>query len=491
MSNSVEVLNKICNFYYPNSTFPLVLNESDNYSDENGLSKIATLLDQNLSLNHLTKNDLIFIISDGRHGRHFVDFLYREKVFYSEDIDYESSSNYQFIYPIQNTCRSHEKLWLSKSLNPMVRKRALEVVKTKKVITDSKYMQTSSIFLLELKNTSKNALPLSNALLDTISQKKAKIIFVLLQADSLKSMEINYYMQSILSIVEGGQLRRLHLFVQFTEEDMKMVNVEETLNNFNSLLRDVLNERGCIDISKKLSFHKINVPHGIKLIEHLLGVEVDTLNDFYQNLKGYDINYIFFYFSISLPKDFNHPNLKENGNSGMNKAIQLLKEMNQDKVSESISRLSNDIDHLLTRAKGNVMEYRKKELKNSLAIVKQYVDHIQTLLIFSVILISLFIHAISGIHVEGTRSFLHDEKSMISTLLSRFAKYSKTQWLIFYFCIIIYYLLFGIVGTKYFAMEELDQQKIVQQRKILNKLIQYKEELNGLYNKYTSLNKVK
>ncbi|EKX74036.1 hypothetical protein BEWA_040740 [Theileria equi strain WA] len=167
----------ICGFYHPSASFPIVLDELPQESDMCSLIHIGNLTNHDISVNHLSRHELLLLISDGSHGKDLVEYLYRERVFPDEYRNEGSNSGYAkyyFVYPCKYSETSvHNSSWLTKNLNRHSQDKIAESITYIPVVTDEKYLKMVSVFLLELSDTNSSSLSSTNAFIDTLVQNKA------------------------------------------------------------------------------------------------------------------------------------------------------------------------------------------------------------------------------------------------------------------------------------------------------------------------------
>ncbi|UKJ88274.1 hypothetical protein MACJ_000718 [Theileria orientalis] len=278
-------MDDVCKLYHPGLHFPMSLDNLSNDKNTDNLIQIGTTLDYELSTNHLSRHDILLIISSGYNGKELINYLYKELIF--TNINENNNNEYYYICPCRSSLEynKHSLQFLTKNLNNAERDKINDIINTIKVVTEESNMNMISTFLIQISKTS--SLSGTNALIDSIIQNKANRIFIILNSSVIEKDEIMYYEDVIKSIIESGYIRKLKLFVNFKYNDHNehdKERLEESkmnlLNEFNDRLYNMFKNKECFDITKGLKYSCICIPSDVRLIEHLLGVQENKLEGF-------------------------------------------------------------------------------------------------------------------------------------------------------------------------------------------------------------------
>ncbi|EKX74035.1 hypothetical protein BEWA_040730 [Theileria equi strain WA] len=159
-----------------------------------------------------------------------------------------------------------------------------------------------------------------------------------------------HYQQTILSIVESGQARKLNLFVHF-DVGTNPQDTDGILAEFNKSLYDVFKGRHSADVAKQLSFNPISVPSGIQLIKHLLGANGTQLESFEEVIKRYLFISKCKTISPELIIDSVEKHTESKDNLGIENVLEILEGINRFKMQLAAKRLEDDVKNLLAVSK--------------------------------------------------------------------------------------------------------------------------------------------
>ncbi|KAK1935874.1 hypothetical protein X943_000116 [Babesia divergens] len=346
------VLDRICRFYHSKAKFPTQLNELPVEKDADSLMNISTLFDQQLTVSHLARHEFLLIITDGTHGRNLVEYLYRERVFSPERRGGQKASGFYYIYPrrphASHTANiANPRSWLPGGIPQATRNKLLESVVTLEVVTEENVMTATSIFLIELSNTSPNSVALANTLIDAILRNRATCVFLIFDHQNAKSKDLVTYMGTTASVLESGNPQNAHMFINFDDTSRVGKYTAEICNAFDSALQEAGQDRSYEVTALKQIFRAISIPKDDALLEYLLGASPNQLKPLISNLRNHnfkfdELNTV----GMGHASDDDKKDSNNDVNNGMDSIMELLKTMAFNKVKHSIDKLERDIEHL-------------------------------------------------------------------------------------------------------------------------------------------------
>ncbi|CDR94313.1 hypothetical protein, conserved [Babesia bigemina] len=289
--DSLITLDDVCRFYHNEATFPSKILDLPSESDPNGLVSIGHLLDEQLSVGHLARNDLVLLIADSAHGRNLIEYLYRERVFSADRAVESRATGLFYVYPHREGAAeqhhiAHARSWLPSGLHPTVRNKLLESVKTLDVVTMEDFMKNTSMLLMELSNKPCGDTELYNTLIESVVQDRASRVLLILDSRSARSDNFMALMNSVVTVIESGQMNKLHLFVHFCESMIGDDKVADTLRQLDDALRAAFKGRPYEHEMHKLSFNPVSVPTDVRLKAHLLGASRKKLASFLTRIRS-------------------------------------------------------------------------------------------------------------------------------------------------------------------------------------------------------------
>ncbi|GIX63040.1 septation ring formation regulator EzrA [Babesia caballi] len=476
------------------------------------------LIDQQLSVRHLSRHELLLLITDGPHGRnlyvhpafarfnrdHRIDYLYRERVFTSGRATESKTPGLYYVYPRRDNaaCQhyiANSRSWSPSGLSHSVRDKLLESVVTLDVVTLENMMKTTAVFLMEILNQSGSTLAFNNTVIDSLVQNRAARVVVILDHRSARSNNLMAYMESVVTVIESGHGGKMSLFVHFDDDTIGEGRVNETLGHFDEVLRTALNGRVPETELYKHSFMPISVPNDVRLVAHLLGTSRQELEPFFASIRSPNFKFdqvIADHTGGAVPEDKSlngYSGLESGGHVsaddghaeaspvddmdlGVNTLRSLVQKVALDKVSASISQLERDVDHLYSVSNKHVREDRSKEITNIIASLQGRYGAFKTHIGRSAVSALAKLpgsHHHHGLHLPSP-AFVSDvwhAQSRVRRTLEEDAhavpkwvaivshRYTAKQWAAFYAMLTVYYVVMTLLGKKFGSIEELDREK--------------------------------
>lgn len=473
-------LDNVCQFYHKEATFPAKLTDIPADTDPNSLMRIGNLFEQQLSVSHLAKNDLVLIITDGVHGRNLVDFLYRERVFATDTSENATKPGFYYIYPRRTIARCVQHIanhhsWLPGGLPQATKKRLLETVVTLDVVTDVNFMKTTAVFLIELCNSSSSYMGLANTLIDAMVQKKVTCILSVFDNQLARSKDLPIYLGSIVSVIESGREENLHVFINFGDEELERGHAADIQRDFEAVLRDAIKDSVCDVDYASYAIQPISIPKGTKLMTHLLGVSEKQLRHLIVNMRNPD-------FRFQHAKDGEDGSDELPADYEMDSIVDILQKLIRHKVQFSIDRLEADIEHLYRISNRIVREDRAREITNYIASFQTQIQVVQNFVLVVVVTIAIFLQLLSLMNLDGGNQGIDmapgQERS--HWLMKVTQKYTMKHWMSFYVTVGAYYIGVKVLCDKFSATEELDSTKYQKHKTALRYLESSKAHVKQL-----------
>ncbi|ORM41974.1 uncharacterized protein BXIN_1073 [Babesia sp. Xinjiang] len=301
--------------------------------DSGGLMKIGNLLDQQLSVSHLSRHEMLLFITNGPHGRTI-----------------PGTSERQYI--------SNSRSWVPSGLNQAVRNKMQEAVKTVDVVTTEDSMQTFSVFLMEIANQPYSALSIKDTLLARLIHNRAKCVIVLFDYRFAKSNELLTHMETVATVVESGHLDKLHLFVSFDEEAGSEEKVKEALGHFDDALHAAFHGREYENELFSLKFQPLKVPSDARLVAHLLGGNEKLVASFLSEIRKHTFDF---------DNMFQDTDDISESDRGVETLRVILDDVRHRKLNSSVEKLERDVDLLYSVSSRHMREDRSKEITNIIA----------------------------------------------------------------------------------------------------------------------------
>eukprot|EP00371_Babesia_bovis_P002153 XP_001610800.1 hypothetical protein [Babesia bovis T2Bo] len=310
-SDTAITLDDVCRFYHPNATFPCKIRALTTTGNTEGLLINGNLLDQQLSLEHLSKHEMILIISNGSHGRNVV-----------------GTSEQQFT----EQCKS----WIPTGLSQSDRVKLHDAVKTIDVVTTEELMQTFAIFLMEIGSFQPSLNSVKDTFLEALVQNRATKVIVLFDYRFAKSNDLRKHMETVVNLVESGHVDNIDLYLSYDDSRVNEAKLSEALVEINNSFKIAFHGS---EYEKELStyiFKPFKVPSNGELISHLLGGDDFNVANFVnETLK----NGSMFEYQCENAKNIEMEH-------GIHMLQTTMESAKQDKLQLCIEKLERDIDLL-------------------------------------------------------------------------------------------------------------------------------------------------
>ncbi|GBE60524.1 ABC transporter ATPase [Babesia ovata] len=502
---------QVCRFYHNEATFPSKIVDIPSESDPSGLMSIGNLLDEQLSVGHLARNDLVLVIADGPHGRNLIEYLYRERVFSAERTMEGKATGVFYVYPhregsVEQHYIAHSRSWLPSGLHPSVRNKLLESVKTLDVVTMEDFMKNTSMLLMELTSQPFSSTELYSTLIESVVQDRAARVLLILDYRSARSDNLMDLMNSVIAVIESGQMNKLHLFVHFCEDMLGDDKVRDILRQFDDALRAAFKGRPYEHELHQLSFNPVSVPTEVRLTAHLLGASRRKLASFLTRIRSPNFTFdsprgdadsscdtglgssaqtAVAPMSDSFEAHTQSDHEVDEADNSMNNLREIMHKVAVDKVNISLDKLERDVCAFCLATiifERHVREDRSKELTNIIASFQGRFQHVQNCIALVVLTASFFIHLLSFMQLDKPAVNEDGEpRAATSWWINALAqRYTLKQWFAFYVCFIVYYAVMWFVGTKFCYTEELDREKYSNHKTALHRLEAVQSRLKQL-----------
>ncbi|EDO07232.2 putative integral membrane protein [Babesia bovis T2Bo] len=452
-SDTAITLDDVCRFYHPNATFPCKIRALTTTGNTEGLLINGNLLDQQLSLEHLSKHEMILIISNGSHGRNVINYLYRERVFAPSDGAYSKYSGLYYICPRRVGTSEQQfteqcKSWIPTGLSQSDRVKLHDAVKTIDVVTTEELMQTFAIFLMEIGSFQPSLNSVKDTFLEALVQNRATKVIVLFDYRFAKSNDLRKHMETVVNLVESGHVDNIDLYLSYDDSRVNEAKLSEALVEINNSFKIAFHGS---EYEKELStyiFKPFKVPSNGELISHLLGGDDFNVANFVnETLK----NGSMFEYQCENAKNIEMEH-------GIHMLQTTMESAKQDKLQLCIEKLERDIDLLHDVSTKHVRLYRNQSITYFITSIHSLLRYMQNCAVFMIITASVFIKLLSKMNLEDSFDKVNDRNSVLRYICRLGDKYTFTQWITFYLYILIIYITIYMVGRLFGTIEKLDPE---------------------------------
>ncbi|GFE54065.1 pre translocase subunit, putative [Babesia ovis] len=483
-SNPVLTLDDVCRFYHPDATFPSRIRDLPVTNESEGLLRIGNLLDQQLSVGHLSRHEMILFVTNGPHGRNIIDYLYRERVFAPYRGGDVKTTGLYYVCPrrpgsSEQQYITNSRSWVPTGLSQADRHKITEAVKTIDVVTTEESMQTFSVFLMEIANQRYSSLGIKDTLLECLIQNRATRVVVLLDYRVAKSQDLMAHMETVLAVVESGHMDKIDLLISFDEDVGSDDKIEEIVADINEAFKMAYRGREYENELLSHSFIPFKVPTDASLVAHLLGGNEQVLAPFLKEIRNKTFQ--FDTTDGSEPTESGTHRHMAVSNIGVEALQSTLQKIKHDILTTAVDKLERDIDNLYEVSTRHLREDRNKEITNLIVSCHALLRHMQNCAVLVIITASVFIKLLSFVKLDADFES-NGKRPVLKWICNLGNRYTLTQWIMFYISLAIAYVAIHLLGTMFRSIEKLDPETYGKHKMAMKQMESIKGRLKELKN---------